>query len=148
MPPEGMVHAFEVISKLLKPCGCLVDIHPTPIPAELLVRAGELETLVGTVYENDNYIEYSQAEAAQASILAAMVYNLEMRNTFLFEILAADVEELLAYFADDWRSAYLTSEEKELASRLLGESDRSQLVVRESITIARMCNSNKASTGR
>jgi hypothetical protein len=56
-----MVHALELLHRLLRPGGVLLDLRPVGRPAEFHgYKAGRVE-FFGTIDEADGFIEYRQA---------------------------------------------------------------------------------------
>ena len=77
MKYEGMVHALEDIQRLLRPDGCLIDIHPV-LEAPLIevyqgVRVLFVEPYPGYDYEED----LRQAEDALAQIVQRRLFVVE-----------------------------------------------------------------------
>jgi hypothetical protein len=138
MPQAGMVHALEKIYTLLKPDGHLIDIHPTPEPAVLIVRSGERFTPAGWLDEVADYVEYEWADDALSSVIDTGLFALERRGAFEFVWHADSVTDLLAYFAEDWQDARLDPVTAMRIDEMLktAEHDK-EILVKEAIRIAR-----------
>lgn len=134
-----MVHALKLIHNLLALDGRLVDIRPAAIQPSVNVRVGKKIQPAGYVQENDQFVEYRQADAALQEALQLGLYEIEKQAVFPFHLVAASLQELSDYFATDWKDAYLDAETIRRAGRLLSAGrDEGELVVREEIQIARL----------
>ena len=108
-----MVHALEIIHGLLKPGGTLIDIHPSgePPSIELVQDRGRTlvgqRTLVGHLQESDNFIEYSQAQAALEQALRLGWFDMERSGVFQFVVWSPSIGELRAYLDENWSDAVL-----------------------------------------
>ena len=138
MPRAGMVHALEKIHSLLKIDGCLIDIHPTPEPAALMVRVGERLTPAGWLDEVTDYAEYEWADEALSAATASNLFALDRRSAFEFVWHAESVPDLLAYLAEDWQDARLDAVTAVRIDEMLKtpEHDK-EILVKEAIRIAR-----------
>jgi hypothetical protein len=105
-----MVHALEIIHRLLEPGGCLIDLHPKGIPAEFGIRNGNASRVVGVIQETDDFIEYRQADEAIETVLARGLFRLERKGSYDFVMHADRAAELLKYIADEWKDAIVAPE--------------------------------------
>ena len=138
MPQAGMVHALEKIHSLLKIDGQLIDIHPTPEPAAIVVRAGDRLTSAGWLDEVTDYVEYEWADDALSTVTDTGLFTLERRSAFEFVWHADSVADLLAYLAEDWQDARLDPVTAMRIEEMLKtpEHDK-EILVKEAIRIAR-----------
>jgi hypothetical protein len=138
MPQAGMVHALEKIYTLLKPDGHLIDIHPTPEPATIVVRVGDRLTPAGWIDEVTDYVEYEWADDALSTVTDTGLFELERRGAFEFVWHADSVADLLAYLAEDWQDARIDPVTAMRIEEMLktAEHDK-EILVREAIRIAR-----------
>jgi len=119
MPPEGMVHALEIVRQSLIEGGALVDIHPTGQPPLVKVEIGKQTFLVGYIEESDDFVEYAQADAALRQAVASGWFNLEKRGAFLFKTYATSVDELKAHLEATWSDAIFALNDQQRAKELL-----------------------------
>jgi hypothetical protein len=105
-----MVHALEIVRKLLKPGGYLVDIHPSGEPPCIELVWDGHRTLAGHLQESDDFIEYSQAQAALDQALQLGWFDMERRDDFPFVTLSSSIGELRRYLEDNWSDAILDPE--------------------------------------
>jgi hypothetical protein len=96
MDHGGMVHALEEIHRLLKPDGCLIDIHPVIAEWFIEVHMGRKKTFVEAIPEFDKE-GILQAENALTRVIRCKLFLVERAASFDFLIYAASISELLAY---------------------------------------------------
>lgn len=134
-----MVHALEVIHRLLAPGGFLLDVRPSGEPPPLEVRVDDRYYLAGWLKEADEYIEYIQADQAVQAVVERGLFVVEKSGTFTFNTYAATLEDLRAYLDDDWDDAIL---EDQVAGRVedlwRSPSKDKELIVREIGNISRL----------
>jgi hypothetical protein len=123
MAREGMVHALEAIHHLLKPGGCLLDIHPLPqAPLAKIVQGGKI-TFTGPVPSPDKE-DVRQAEAALARVVQRRLFVVERSAVFDFLVYAPTVAELRDFleeadaFQDSPPDEAAAAAQAELAARL------------------------------
>ncbi len=100
-----MVHALETIHTLLKPDGCLLDLRPLGLPAELSALTGSGWQALGRIQETDDFVEYRQAAEAVAQVLDRGLFVLEQKGQYDYLIYADSLDELGAYLAEEWKDA-------------------------------------------
>jgi hypothetical protein len=139
MGPEGMVHALEKASRLLTSAGCVLDIHPLPIPPSIEVRLGDHVELAGWIREEDDYVQYSQAEEAVAEIVRRGIAVIEDRRVFPFVTHAQTLSDLQIHLSEEWQDAFI---EEQTAGRiedlLRTQGHDREILVRETVSIARL----------
>ena len=97
-----MVDALLGARRLLRPNGCLVDVHPTVESAHVEVG---LDTCTGDLHAEDARRRHAAADAALAAIVARGVFTMEGAREFSFHRYADSVEELWEYVAVKWTDA-------------------------------------------
>ena len=138
MAPEGMVHALEILHRLIAPGGLLIDIHPTSEPPPILVRTGEGEFFAGWLQETDNFIEYRQAGQAIQQAVEQNWFALDEAGEFDFSIHADGLNELTAYLAGEWKDAVITPNVSAAIESLYREHPgKKEIIITERIHIAR-----------
>ena len=99
MKYEGMVHALEEIRRLLRPDGCLIDIHPVLEAPLVEVYQGSrvlfVEPYPGYDYEED----LRQAEDALAQIVQRGPFVVERSGEFDLLTYGSSVAELRDFWA-------------------------------------------------
>jgi len=118
MAPESMVHALEIIWKLLKPDSHLLDIHPSGIPPQIILRIDSENHMLGNLQESDDFIEYSQASEAIQAIIQVGLFQLECSSQFNFVIHADTIPALVDFLKKEWKDSILAPEIIALADTL------------------------------
>lgn len=142
-----MVHALDVIHRVLRPSGILIDIHPVE-GAWIEVRTDEEVVFVQPDPGFDSDDELRPTENALRTILDRGVFTLDAEREFDLLVYAPSARELREFFAlvgaydqspDDPRIARLRDE---LYRRAQGVLDRSetdaQIVYRERARMSRL----------
>jgi hypothetical protein len=133
-----MVHALELIHRLLKPDGQLIDIHPSTEAATLEVRVRDRHLPAGWLQEEDDYIEYELADAALDQVVETGLFALERSGEFRFIWHADTLDELRAYLAEEWQDAIVDDLTFMRAEELLATFERDkEVILHETIRIAR-----------
>ena len=96
-----MVDALRRANRLLRPGGCVVDIHPTIEPAHVEVDA----TMTGDLHAEDARRRHAEADAALAAIVEQGVFIVDGVREFSFRRYADSVEQLCDYVAQKWTGA-------------------------------------------
>lgn len=135
-----MVDALEKAHTLLRPGGQVVDIHPDGEPPPIVVRLGEETHLAGWLREEDDYVEYAQADAALATVVARGLFGWEAQSDFLFTTHAASIAELRAYLTQTWEDAIIDEGVAARATELLRSAPLTdkEVVLRQRIKIGRL----------
>jgi hypothetical protein len=147
MEHEGMVHALEETKRLLRPAGCLIDIHPIREVPSLEVHAADRvvfdEPWSGYDYDDD----LSHADEAVATALGRRLFVLDGRHEFEFVTSASSVAELRDYFAlygaydeelvdDDVQARVDALYER--ADQIMASSGDARVVYRERVRMSRL----------
>jgi hypothetical protein len=82
MEYKGMVHALEVIHRLLKPMGALIDIHPVSESSPIELHQGEKVDLVGNLSVLQWCIDYQQADNALSEVAQRGLFAIEHEAVF------------------------------------------------------------------
>ena len=134
-----MVHALHTIARLLKPSGALIDIHPSSDPPGITVRTPAGSRFAGSLEEEDDFVEYGQAQAALEQAVADGTFVLEHRGQFTFVTHAEGLKALQDYLAENWKDAILTPEVVRKAAALFEPPERGEeILLSEQIDIARL----------
>ena len=123
-----MVHALEMIYDLLEDHGDLIDVHPSIDPP-----------VINMINESsDDYIEYTQADQALASVINSGLYVIKKQDLFNFSIYSDTLDEFLAYLAENWSDAYLENDTIDRIRKQMSLAEGYKLVSTEKIKIARL----------
>jgi len=97
---EGMVHALEEIHRLLRPAGCLIDIHPTLAATLIEVHRGGTITFSAPVSDQSSqYVQY--AEDALEGVVKDGLFTIEQGIEFEWRTYASSVAELRDYIIQE-----------------------------------------------
>jgi hypothetical protein len=99
MDVEGMVHALEEIRQLLKPKGCLIDIHPVPEAPLIKVYQGKTLLFVESDPGYDYEAEIRHAEDSLDEVIRRGVFVSEGKGEFNLTTYSSSVSELRDFFA-------------------------------------------------
>lgn len=114
-----MVHALQVVHRLLKPGRTLVDIHPSGEPPPIEIVHGEGRTLAGHLQEGDGFDKYFQADAALAEAVEMGLFHFKRQGVFEFVTCADSLAEYLDHLDTTWSDAIVAPEVQRLAAELL-----------------------------
>lgn len=98
-----MVDALLRTQHLLRPNGCLIDVHPTAESAHVEVGP---DICTGDLHADDARRRHGAADAALAAIVTREVFTVEGAREFSFRRYADSVEELRDYVAEKWPDAH------------------------------------------
>ena len=93
-----MVHALEEIQRLLKPDGCLIEIHPVANASRINVYDGS-HILFADSYPPSDGEDVRQAEAALDEVVQRRLFFIERSGEFDLTTFASSVTELRECFA-------------------------------------------------
>ncbi len=124
-----MVHALEVVHGVLAPDGRLVDIHPVEDAPPIEVRIADAMYLAGWLREEDDYVEYAQADAAIAEAVRRGWYRMERQDNFTFTVHADTIETLREYLYETWEDAIVEDSVVSRAQELMRNIEADKEVI-------------------
>ena len=77
-----MVHALEVIHRLLKPKGYLIDIHPVAEHSSIEIHRNGKYDLVGHLEVHQWCVDFQEADKALTEIVQRGTFTVEQRGAF------------------------------------------------------------------
>jgi hypothetical protein len=95
-----MVHALRRAQRLVKPTGCVVDVHPTDRPATV-----EADRITGHVDASDAGLRHALADAALATAVREELFSITRTLVFRFYTYGDTIDELRAFVETRWRDA-------------------------------------------
>ena len=147
MEAEGMVHALEEIRHLIKPAGCLIDIHP--VREEPLIRIYQGRKLLFA--ESDLGYDYDadlrHAEDALEEIVRRGLFHIEGKTEFELVTYASSVSEMRDYWAtygafdDEPKDDALTRRQDEVyaqADEIMQNASATEITYHERARITRL----------
>ena len=123
-----MVHALEEIRRLLKPDGCLIDIHPVREAPLIKVFQGNSVLFVESDPGYDYDEDIRQAEDALAQVIQRGLFVIEGSGEFDFITSASSGPELRDYWAK--YGAYEDPKEAAVEARIVETFARVEEVMR------------------
>lgn len=103
-----MVHALQLIHKMLHPNGWLINVHGLPVPHMIEVRSPETVSKVGWILDREDSESTQSALKSLAQVVADRSFLLEDERDFAYNIYADDLPELRDWLKEWWSSAVLT----------------------------------------
>lgn len=139
MAVESMGHALEKIHRLLKPSGCLIDLHPNGEPPPITVQIEEESFLAGWVREESDYIVYDETDEALETAVANRLFRWAAQESFAFLTYFDELNELQTHLDTEWSAAYLEETvAMQIESRLQVPTDDKRIVLEEIVKIGRL----------
>ena len=135
MQAESMVHALEQVHDLLKDGGFLIDIHPDGEKVEFLCDLDGQEQLIGYLEENDDYIEYRQADDAIQTAVSKKLFKILKAGAFEFRTYADSFDEMKTFLEENWSDAVVTEDVILRAGELESEHRTYKTILREQAKI-------------
>jgi len=127
-----MVHALRRVHGLVKPSGFVVDIHPTPDFAVMLIG----DTTAGVVESPAGAARHQAAADAVAVAAREGWFAVEDASEFDFYTHGDSIEELRDFILANWRDSVIDDETIARARQLLTPGVRPR--VRERVAICRL----------
>src|SRR4051794_6244689 len=134
MAKEGMVDALRRAHRLVRPCGCVIDLHPTVHPAVVEVES----QITGEVDTDDGPLRHAAAGAALEAVVSAGLFAIEHATEFAFYTYADTVDELRDYIEENWRSARIAEAVVHRTNDALLRAPGARPRVREDVRLTRL----------
>jgi hypothetical protein len=133
-----MVDALRRAREWVTPQGCVIDVHPTAIPAILEVGNRRIGALAG----GDAPERHARASEAVTSAIDAGLFTVAAEVDFLFYTYGDSIGELRDFIADHWRSTRITEELVEQVESLRADPSAGspRVVERVRLTALRVCS--------
>lgn len=139
MAVESMGHALEWIHSLLKPTGCLIDLHPNGEPPPITVHIEGEDFLVGWVREASDYIVYDETDEALETAVSTGLFRWTTQETFAFLTYFDALTELQHYLETEWSAAYLEETvAMQIETRMQVPTADKRIVLEEIVKIGRL----------
>jgi len=101
-----MVDALRRAHRMVKPSGCVIDLHPSAAPA--LVEVGDDHT--GYVDAGDASLRHAAAGVALATAIDEGLFVVDHAVVFTFYTYGNTIEELRDYVVENWRDGRIDDE--------------------------------------
>jgi hypothetical protein len=129
-----MVDALRHAHRLVRPDGCVVDLHPTAAIAS--VEVGAYAT--GSVDAGDAPLRHTAAGAALASVLDAGLFVVDGVLDFTFYTYGLTIEDLRHYIEENWRNARIDDDVVQRTRDALHDAPGIRPRVREQVRLTRL----------
>ena len=125
-----MVHALEKCYTLLKPGGCLVEIHALTNPPLIEIQSEDGLINAGPLLDSSYFERYRLAFEAIETVVERNLFDLELKKSADYEILIDSYESFQDWLADQWDTSYLPLSTDELIKKSMSAGGgASRLVV-------------------
>ena len=129
-----MVDALRRSRELVTPSGCVIDLHPTPVPALILVR----DQVAGEVDTGGAKARHQSATDAVGIAIRERLFTLDDTTEFDFSIYADTLDELQQHIHDEWREGHIGDATFARAQALLAKNPGTRPRVRERVVANRL----------
>lgn len=134
-----MVDALIHFRRMLRPDGCLIDIHPTTdLPRVEIGDPSGATIAAWDLAAGDAQARHAAADRAQAAVVERGLFALEARHVFDFHRHADSADKLAAYVTANWKSTRVDDRTRIAAADALRAQPGGRLWMRERVHIARL----------
>ena len=117
-----MVHALEKCHTLLKPGGCLVDIHALTNPPLFEIQSEDGLINAGPLLDSSNFERYRQAFEAIETVADSHLFSLDFKKSAGYQIHIDSYKSFQDWLADQWDTSYLSKKTEEMIKSAMSES--------------------------
>jgi hypothetical protein len=129
-----MVDALRRAHAMVKPGGCVVDLHPTAALASVEVGAH----VTGVVDGGDAPLRHGAAAAALATVLDAGLFAVDRAVEFTFYTYGDTIEELRDYIEENWRNGRIEETVVRRTRDALRDAPGTRPRVREQVRLTKL----------
>lgn len=129
-----MVDALRRARELVGTTGCVIDLHPTPVPAVILVG----DEVCGVVDTGGAKGRHQAATGAVALAVRDGLFTLDDTTEFDYSVYADTLDELQQHIHDDWREGHIGGATFAATQAMLRAAPGTRPRVRERIVISRL----------
>lgn len=129
-----MVDALRRAHGFVRSGGCVIDLHPTPGPARVLVG----DVMAGNVDAGDGPVRHQAASDAIDAAVAAGLFAVQRAFEFDFSAYADTIDELQEHILEDWCDARIGEDTMVRARTLLQKEPAQRPRVCERVRITRL----------
>jgi hypothetical protein len=129
-----MVDALRRAHAMVKPGGCVVDLHPTAEIASVEVGAHA----TGVVDGGDAPLRHGAAAAALATVLDAGLFTVDRAVEFTFYTYGDTIEELRDYIVENWRNGRIEDTVVRRTRDALRDAPGTRPRVREQVRLTKL----------
>jgi hypothetical protein len=129
-----MVDALRSARKMVRPAGCLIDLHPTSDRPTIEVGG----RVVGHVVSDDAPIRHAGAAIALASAVDAKLFSIERRERFCFYTYSESHVELARHIRTHWKDSSIDAQTLRRTRTALRNEPGASLRVAERVVATRL----------
>ena len=134
-----MVHALRKAADLLRPGGCLLEIHDLVDPPRIEVHTPDQQFYAGQLLSSTGLENQRQAEQAIDQVILEGAYSSSQVQVFENFIRAESLAALDTWLAEDWESAYMTEETRHQILKLVSQfGEHADVVLRMNSRLIRL----------
>ena len=125
-----MVHALEKCHTLLKPGGCLVEIHALTDSPLIEIQSEDGLINAGPLLDSSNFEPYRQAFEAIETVADSHLFAVDFKKSAGYQIQIDSYKSFQDWLTEQWDTSYLApSTEKVIRDSMSTGSGASRLVV-------------------
>lgn len=129
-----MVDALRSARRMVRPAGCLIDLHPTSDRPTVEV-AGRV---VGHVVSDDAPIRHAGAAIALANAVDEKLFSIERRERFCFYTYGESHVELARHIRTNWKDSSIDAQTLRRTRKALRDEPGASLRVAERVVATRL----------
>lgn len=134
-----MVHALRKAADLLRPGGCLLEIHDLVDPPRIEVHTQDQQFYAGQLLSSTGLENQRQAEQAVDQVIHEETFSSSQVQVFENFIRAGSLASLDTWLAEDWESAYMTEETRHQILKLVSQfGEKAEVVLRMNSRLTRL----------
>jgi hypothetical protein len=134
-----MVHALRKAADLLKPGGCLLEIHDLIDPPRIEIHYHDQYFYAGQLLSSTGLENQRQAEQAVDQVIHEGTFSSSQVQVFENFIRAESLAALDTWLAEDWESAYMTEDTRHQIMKLVSQfGENAEVVLRMNSRLNRL----------
>ena len=134
-----MVHALRKAADLLRPGGCLLEIHDLLDPPRLEIHSHDQLFYAGQLLSTTGWENQRQAEQAVDQVIHEGTFSSSQVQVFENFIRALSLASLDTWLAEDWESAYMAEETRYQILKLVSQfGENAEVVLRMNSRLTRL----------
>ena len=129
-----MVDALRCARRIVRPAGCVIDLHPTSDRPTVEVGG----RVIGHVVSDEAPIRHASAAIALASVVDERLFAVERRERFCFHTYAESHTELAHHIRTVWKDSAIDAQTLRRARRALRTEPAAPIRVVERVVATRL----------
>jgi hypothetical protein len=129
-----MVDALRRAHRIIKPAGCVVDLHPSAARASVEVA----DRRTGYVEAGDAPLRHAAAGVALAATIDEGLFVIDYASVFTFYTYGDTIEELREYVEENWREGRIDDETVRRTREVLRDGPAARPRIREEVRLTKL----------